>query len=338
MPLRLIEIVIPAAELPALEEILEERAASRIWTEVIDADKGRAKVLLPAELVEGTLDELRRRFSGSRDFRAMLLRVEATIPEVEVDEEKKEAREQAVAAAEIPDADRISREELYEAVQNGTRLTRVYLVMVAVSTLVAAIGLTRGDVAVIIGAMVIAPLLGPNVAMAFAATLGDTTLLRKGLLTLGAGVAVAFALSAGIGLVIHVDPSAPQLAARTSLGVTDVLLAVSAGIAGTFAYTTGLPTALIGVMVAVALLPPLVTAGLLLGGGMPAPAIRAAALLVTNVACVNLAGVVTFLAQRVRPRRWWEAERARRATRVSITIWLVVLAVLVAAMLLFWRV
>ncbi|MBN1885246.1 MAG: TIGR00341 family protein [Candidatus Krumholzibacteriota bacterium] len=338
MSLRMIEIVIPEAEMPALEEILKERAATRIWTETIAEGKGRAKVLMPPELVESTLDALRERFGGSPGFRAMLLRVEATVPEIKVDEERKEQKEKAAAAAATPDADRISREELYEAVLDGARLSRIYFVMVVLSTLVAAIGLTRGDVAVIIGAMVIAPLLGPNVAMALATTLGDTTLLRKGLAALGAGVAVSGALSVGIGLVIHVDPSAPQLAARASLGISDVLLAVTAGIAGTFSYTTGLPTALIGVMVAVALLPPLVTAGLLLGGGMPDLALRAAALLVTNIACVNLAGVVTFLAQRVRPRRWWEEERARRAARISIAIWVVVLAVLVAAMLLFWRV
>ena len=91
---------------------------------------------------------------------------------------------------------------------------------------------------------------------------------------------------------------------------------------------------LVGVMVAVALLPPLVAAGLLGGGGHWEDAAGASLLLLTNMACINLAAVATFLMQRVRPRTWWEAERARRATRIAVTTWIIVLVVLLAVMLL----
>lgn len=197
------------------------------------------------------------------------------------------------------DAERISREELYQHVVEGTRLTPVFLIMVALSTVVAAIGLTRGDFAVIIGAMVIAPLLGSNVALALAAALGDTRLGWKAIRTMFAGILVAGVLAILCGIIIEIDPFAPQLASGIDLGISDVILAVAAGIAGALSLTTGLPTALIGVMVAVSLLPPLVTAGLYLGSALPGKALRAAALLVTNIACLNLAGVVVFLVQRI---------------------------------------
>jgi uncharacterized membrane protein len=115
--------------------------------------------------------------------------------------------------------------------------------------------------------------------------------------------------------------------------VGDLALALAAGSAGTLAYTTGLPAAVIGVMVAVALLPPLVVAGLMLGAGESALAVGAMVLVLTNVTAVNLAGVATFLAQKVRPRRWWEAERAKRATRIALGTWTAMVAILVVVMI-----
>lgn len=82
--------------------------------------------------------------------------------------------------------ERIGREDLYEDIKNGAQLTRVYRVyfaMVALSTVVAAIGLNHNSMAVIIGAMVIAPLLGPNAALSLGITLGDLSLLRFGRLS-----------------------------------------------------------------------------------------------------------------------------------------------------------
>ena len=200
--------------------------------------------------------------------------------------------------------------------------------MTVLSSIVAAVGLLRNDVAVIIGAMVIAPLLGPNVAMSLAATLGDLRLLREATLTNLVGVALASIISIIIGACWHVDVTIPAIAARTQLGAGDLVLALAAGAAGTFAFTRGLAGAVIGVMVAVALMPPLVTFGMLLGARQFGPALGALLLLAANVVCINLAGVATFLAQGVRPRTWWEEERARKSSRMAIATWCALLLLL----------
>jgi uncharacterized hydrophobic protein (TIGR00341 family) len=176
--------------------------------------------------------------------------------------------------------------------------------------------------------MVIAPLLGPNVAYALASTLGDSQLAARALRSMAAGIAVALAFSMVIGFVVPIDASASELVTRTRVGIADVVIALAAGSAGALAYTRGLPTSVVGVMVAVALLPPLVAAGLLLGSGHPALGLRALILLAINITCVNLAGVGTFLAQKVRPRTWWESERARKATRRAGASWLAMLVIL----------
>ena len=87
--------------------------------------------------------------------------------------------------------------------------------------------------------------------------------------------------------------------------------------------------------VAVALLPPLVTFGLLLGGGHLTLAMGALALLMANLICLNLAGVTTFLVQGIHPATWWEKERAAKATRIAIGLWVTLLVVLVGLILLF---
>jgi hypothetical protein len=129
-------------------------------------------------------------YYGSRNgFRLISLPVEATIPPVQHAVANDNGNGDATPNG--GSAQRISREELYEDLAQASRLTPVYAVMVALSTVVAAVGLIRGDVAVIIGAMVIAPLIGPNVALSLACTLGDPDLAKRSLRAIGVGVTIS---------------------------------------------------------------------------------------------------------------------------------------------------
>lgn len=198
----------------------------------------------------------------------------------------------------------------------------------------ASIGLYYNSVAIIIGAMVIAPLLGPNMAIALATTLGDLPLLWRAFRTSLAGIGTVVVLSVVIGVLLQVDPAAPEVASRNTVAPGDVAVALASGAAGALAFTTGVSATLIGVMVAVALLPPLVTFGLLLGSGHLALATGALSLFLMNLICINLAGVTTFLVQGIRPATWWEKDRAAKATRIAIVLWAVLLAALIGLILL----
>lgn len=326
MPLRLLEITVAADDAADLDGLLDEREVA-VHSEA-DAPDGRhvVRVVIPMDETEALTDELTDRFGKSDRYGVLIMSVEAMLP---VPEEPDEQPEEADEEEDKLPANRVSREELYEDVSTAAQLSPVYLATVGLSTVVAAAGLMRGDVAVIIGAMVIAPLLGPTVAFALGLTLGDLSLSRLAAKTSAAAVAVAFALSVATGMFLPVDPEVGELAARTQVGLGDVAIAMAAGSAGSLAYTTGLPTAIIGVMVAVALLPPLVAAGLLLGAGHPELAAGSAVLTMVNFTCISLAAVATFLVRRVRPRTWWETEKAKRATRLAVLSWLFLLAVLV---------
>jgi uncharacterized hydrophobic protein (TIGR00341 family) len=328
--LRLLEFVVRDDESDGISSLLADQEVHQVWITSTDDSTRGFRVLLEAESVEPVTDALTERLGSREECRMVLLPVEATVPRIE--ETKPPENESADAGSGNGSASpalRISREELYEDLASSTQLTPSYAVMVTLSTVVAAVGLVRDDVAIFIGAMVIAPLLGPNITLSFASTLGDTKLARSALKTLAAGFGVAAAVSFLLGVVLEVDPSATEIASRTGAGIGNIALALAAGAAGSLAFTTGVPAVLVGVMVAVALLPPLATAGLLAGSGEWRLALGALLLLVTNIAAVNLAAMATFLAQQIRPRTWWEADRAKKAVRFTVLAWAIVLVVLV---------
>jgi uncharacterized hydrophobic protein (TIGR00341 family) len=335
MALRLIEVFLPQDHAGQVDELVADPPPLGLWHMRTDEGRSAVRILVDAERSEAVLDSLESRFKQLEGFRVVLLPVEAAIPR---------PPEPPAAAADLgPSAEaetppgpgpRISREELYADIADTIRLSGVYLAMVVLSTIVAAVGLVHGNVAVIVGAMVLAPLLGPNVALALATTLADTALARTALKANAAGLLVAFAISLAVGLAVPVDPQVAEIVSRTRADLSDVVLALAAGSAGALAFTSGFPATLIGVMVAVALLPPLVTCGLLAGSGHAGEALGALLLLASNIICVNLAGVVTFLARGIRPLTWWEADRARRAARAAVALWLGLLLVLVGLIVL----
>lgn len=340
MPLRMVELVVPEEATAELPQIRQKLTVLGAWHEPLHEGKALLRVLAHSDYTEAVINELQGRYQGQADFRLVIFEVEATLPEPEPDQS--DHRHDAGQGAEDKqaDADRIAVAELVQKLTEQCSLSRVYLLTLVLSAIVAAIGLMRNNVAVVIGAMVIAPLLSPNITLAVATTLGDLKLARQALKVsaVGLGVSIAFAVLVGLAVSRVSGPlvitGQAEITSRTVVGLSDVALALAAGCAGALAFTTGLSSALVGVMVAVALMPPLVASGLLAGAGQWSDAGRAALLLLTNIICINLAGVGTFLYQGIRPRHWWEAERARRMIRLAAGVWLGLLAALVVLILL----
>lgn len=329
MALRLIEIFLSEDREPTSPWTQEHPLVGE-WTIRLEDEGHLIRALVDTEHSESFVDAVENEFGGSDGFRIVMLPVEATLPR-ENEENKSASEEERDKEEGTP---RISREELYTDVSESLKTSSVYYTLVLLSTIVAAGGMMRNDVAVVVGAMVIAPLIGPNIALALGTTLGDTSLLLKSLRVNLTGLALALVLSAIIGATIEFSPGVSQIATRASVDLGSVALALAAGVAGALSMTRGISTALIGVMVAVALLPPLVALGMLLGAGYMLPAYGAGLLLLINVTSINLAAVVTFVAQGVRPATWYEAEEAKKKTRLAMLLWAAILAVLVAAVVL----
>lgn len=274
------------------------------------------RLLVDNEQLQPALDALQNVLGAQPSARVVVIAVEAALPKP-AEEDSRRKRPQTAA-----------REALYEEVARSARADKNYVVLVILSTLVAAIGLLTNNVAVVIGAMVIAPLLGPNLALSLGAALGDVSLIARSAWALVLGVSLSIGFSAGLGWIYLPDIASPELVARTVVGVDSVALALASGAAAALSLTTGLSSVLVGVMVAVALLPPAATLGIMLGQGQWSLALGAGLLLAVNIVSVNLASKVVFALKGISPRTWLEKEKARRVMWTYVLGWLVAIVLL----------
>lgn len=320
MALKIIEAHVAEALAPDAQETLAN-LTSQTWTE----DGGRfdkvVRAVVGAERSGSALDALHERIADRGGLLVLVEPLDAVLPRPHATSTTSRQDSLLSAAA-------VSREEVYASIADGAKLHRNFLSLLTLAAIVAAIGLSHDNTAAVIGAMVVAPLLGPNMAIALGVVLGDLPLVRRALATTGVGFAVTLLFSMVLGLLLGVDPTTAELASRTRVDMWDLVLALAAGCAGALAFTTGAPTYLTGVMVAVALLPPTVASGMLFSAGEIPSASSALLLAGGNATAVTLAAILTFLWRGMRPRNWWLADRARTSARRGVAIFVVLLILL----------
>lgn len=319
--MRVIEVISDHGHVDTFRGIAEQYEVTDVWAGHTDEDnRCSTRFLVSPEKQQLVLDALQSILEKSGNYQILILPVEANLPRSTESIEK----EQKSSITR-------SREELYQNIVAGANLNFNFILMVVLSTIVAAIGLLEDNVAVVIGAMVIAPLLAPNMAFAFATTLGEVSLLSKALKANLSGMFVALLLSVVIALIWPLNFNSQELIARTDVGIDGVILALVSGIAAVLSLTSGMASSLVGVMVAVALLPPTATLGLMLGAGNYQLALGAGMLLAVNVVCVNLSANLTFLLKGIRPRTWYQKKKARQSLILFVLFWLAALSILIVA-------
>jgi len=210
-------------------------------------------------------------------------------------------------------------------------MNRNFIIMVVLSSVVAGIGILSESIPVLVGAMVIAPLLGPNIALAFGTVLGDVKLVRKSAVTGGISTAIALGIAFAWGMFYSVELGNLHV---VGIRLSDIVLAFVSGAAGAITILRGGSASLVGVMVAVALLPPLMRAGLFAGGGHWTQSMHAFLVFLANTICVNLAGILTFILAGITPKYWWEEKKARSYSRKAMMVWTILLLVMVAVVIL----
>jgi uncharacterized hydrophobic protein (TIGR00341 family) len=326
---KLIEVVTDPTDLDALVAfVAESQGALDYWFgQPVEGERQSFRMLVADENRQAVLDSLQDLLGDAENTRIVVLPVEGVLPRPEALPESGETRNTGSGKTTGT-----TREELYYQISKGAWLDSNFLVLVALSTVVAAIGLLGDNVAVLVGAMVIAPLLGPNLALAFAATLGDRDLMRDALRTNLVGLGLALLLSVAIGRIWPAINAGAEIMTRTDVGFDGVALALASGAAAALSLASGVSSALVGVMVAVALLPPTATLGMMLAGGHMELASGAALLLAVNIVSVNLAATLTFLAKGVRPRTWLEKRQARQSAAWVAVFWSAALLVLSLAL------
>jgi uncharacterized hydrophobic protein (TIGR00271 family) len=172
-----------------------------------------------------------------------------------------------------------------------------FYAMLFVASLIASIGLIANSTAVIIGAMLVSPLMTPIFGIALGMLRGDTRLFWKAVSTEVLGVVIAIGIAFILGVLPLAIEATPEMLARTKPNLLDLLVAVFAGVAGTFAIIDErVSPALPGVAIATAIVPPLSNTGLCLALGAYSGAIGSFTLFVANFFAILLIGALTFAA------------------------------------------
>ncbi len=177
-----------------------------------------------------------------------------------------------------------------------SQLDSSYLILIIGSCVVATLGLLSNSVAVIIGAMIVAPLMLPIRGLAFGAIEGDLTLFRSGLASVTVGTLLAVGLSWGLGELAGLSTFGSEILARSQPTLLDLGIAIAAGsISGYAKVQPKISGSLAGTAIAVALMPPICVIGLGLSHGDSLLSLGALLLYLTNLLGITLSCMVTFL-------------------------------------------
>ncbi|MCF7223637.1 DUF389 domain-containing protein [Marilutibacter chinensis] len=189
----------------------------------------------------------------------------------------------------------VDRHAVVEHVCEAGALAPRYVFMTVMSCGIATLGLLLGSAAVIIGAMLISPLMGPIVSMGMSLATFDFRALRSALKAIGVGVAVSLLTAMAIVLVSPLREPTEEILARTEPTLFDLLVAVFSGLAGAYATITRKGETIVGVAIATALMPPLAVVGFGTAIGNGTIAGGAAFLFMTNLLAIALS--VTIMAR-----------------------------------------
>ncbi|RMF30408.1 MAG: TIGR00341 family protein, partial [Candidatus Nitrosothermus koennekii] len=206
--------------------------------------------------------------------------------------------------------------------------------MTLIATIIALVGLVTDNVAVIIGAMLISPLLSPITSLALNSILGRQKQINQSLLyityLLASSILLAMAITFVLSYFIDIEIT-KEITLRTNPQPTDILIAVILGMAGGIALLSALPEIIVGVAIAVALIPPATVSGLGLGLNDITIAFGAFRLLLENVVGMIMGMVLIFVIKGVSPRRYYEKKKKKK---VAIKAALSLLSLIIAIILL----
>ncbi|MBH0228636.1 TIGR00341 family protein [Halobacillus yeomjeoni] len=330
MNLQLIEVYIPEHHFESIDEKLKEYDHQSYWVSSESEDRKLVRILVETSSVEEILNYLEEVSNVVEGFETMLIPVQTYLSKETINQKTKEAKEKEEKEDENEKARllRASRHELLSSVEKNSHITLNYSLLIILSAVVATVGFLKDSEAVVIGAMVIAPMIGPVIAIAFSSVLGDYKLLGKSALTSFYGFAIVLIISILFGFFSDMGMETDQYIDRTKVTIIDIFLGVASGAAGALAFLNRLSGNLVGVMVAVALLPPSVALGMSLGNASYSMAFGAFLLVTVNVMSILLAAVTIFSISGIRPVRWEEVKRANVSRPLSIVFIVAIIVVL----------
>ena len=185
--------------------------------------------------------------------------------------------------------------DLFISLRTDAQINSIYMVLMVLSTMLATVGLYQNSAAVIIGAMLLAPLMAPIVSLSMGVLRGDDVMYRKSMGKISLGVVIALLASALIALIFPHEPVTDQMQARLNPTLLDLAVAIISGVAAAYSKSfKEIIQSLAGVAIAVALVPPLSVAGIGIGRLDFNFFSEAFLLFATNLVGILIAATLTF--------------------------------------------
>ncbi|WP_436343349.1 TIGR00341 family protein [Natronorubrum sp. FCH18a] len=324
--MRLVQVFVPRGDLELVLETAEATGVDYAVSEQTSRGEFEALVSVPVPpaAVEPFLSDLRAAGLGEGSY--TVVTASETVVSSRADELHREFA-----------GTRISREELQSRAADLAPAASTYFVLLVVSTAIATAGLLLDSAATIIGAMVVAPLMGPALSASVGVVVDDDALARRGVFLQVAGIVVAVATAAVIGWLLRgtvlLPPgfditTVPQIRERITPNVLALFLALGSGVAGVVSLVRNVGSVLVGVAIAVALVPPAATAGLGVAWGHPTVVVTAGTLVLVNLLSINLTALILLWLSGYRPHRTDRIDHAYGQLRSRVVVLLVAIAVL----------
>ncbi|WP_435159506.1 TIGR00341 family protein [Haladaptatus sp. DFWS20] len=328
--MRLLQVSIPTGEREAVVRTLEAEGIDFFLTDETSGRKYTAIATfpLPPNAVQPIIDKLHD--AGLSD--------EAHTVIIDAETDTSRQFEQLAKRYDAENGgDRIARDEILTQAREMSPRLQTFVFMTVVSAVVATAGLLLDSPAVVVGSMVIAPLVGPALGAGVGTVLNERDLFRRGVKLQLLGVVTAIASSTLFALLVRnlflFPPntdivSISQISGRLSPDFLSLIVALGAGAAGIVSLAAGVSVALVGVMIAAALIPPAAAVGIGIAWREPMVALGAGVLVLVNVLSINLSAIATLQYMGYQPRSWFKLERSREETVRRVGVLVFALAVL----------
>ena len=314
--MRLVQVSIPAGKRDTVIRVLDDEGVDYMLT---DETSGRqytdiAYFPLPTNAVQPVLDKLADAGLGD-DAHAVII-------DAATDTSRRFEKLEKRYEEENGDTQKIAREEIRTTASEMAPEFRTFVTMTAISAVVAAAGLLLDSPAVVVGSMVIAPLIGPAMETSVGTVLGDREMFRKGMkfqflggtLTIVAATVFAFVVRYGLLVPPGTDiTSISQISGRLTPDFLSLVVALGAGAAGALSVASGVSVAVVGVMIAAALVPPAAAVGVSIAWEQPLAAVSSTVLVLVNILSINLSGLAVLWYMGYRPKNWFQQEETRSA-------------------------
>lgn len=333
--MRLIELLVPEGKRERTLTFLEDEDIDYIRTDERGSQGELIEFPVPTQAVDRILEFLREEIGIPEEYIVISSIETARTPGID------DLEERFVNGDEADDS--ISRDEIRTRALNLTPSWVTYYTMTVLSAVVATAGLLLDSPAIVVGSMVIAPQVSAALTGTVGLVINDRKMIGTGISSLLLGLGVAVVSSFVVAWVVRTTGIVPsivdigaisQVQQRASPGVLGLVVGIAAGAAGAFGLATAIPVSLVGVMIAVALIPAAAAVGIGLAWGSASIALGAVVLVVVNAMSILLSGLVVFWYLGYRPRDWTPGSVRENLTfhRVGtvVLVVLVLVAVLVA--------